>query len=192
MDDGTVGSENGVTSDMANGRSRTPPYNPEYCFGCGEPSSAIWSGSGCSVGVCSTCAMDVLPAMIADAVDLEHESLWDRLKGIRRQVSERLAWALKDTTIDAHLGHLQAALRWAVGNEYLRKMPKMHRPKRVKGKKFARGRALVGEEYERMLKACKTIRPYDYAVWQRFIEGLWLSGLRLEESLTLSLTESGS
>ena len=93
---------------------------------------------------------------------------------------------MKDTTIDAHLGHLQAALSWAVGNEYLREMPKMHRPKRVKGRKFARGRAIVKEEYERMLQACETTRPRDFGAWRRYHEGLWLSGLRLEESLALS------
>ena len=93
---------------------------------------------------------------------------------------------MKDTTLDAHLGHLQAALSWAVGNEYLREMPKMHRPKRVKGQKFARGRAIVREEYERMLRACESVRPHDAEVWKRYLKGLWLSGLRLEESLALS------
>ncbi len=93
---------------------------------------------------------------------------------------------MKDTTIDAHLGHLQATLSWAVANEYLREMPKMHRPKRVKGRKFARGRAIVAEEYERMLRACETTRPEDADAWKRYLEGLWLSGLRLEESLALS------
>ena len=99
---------------------------------------------------------------------------------------------MRDTTIDAHLGHLQAALSWAVGNEYLRKMPKMHRPKRVKGQKFARGRAIVEEEFDRMLKACKSVRPHDYQVWQRYIEGLWLSGLRLDESLVVSWDSDSS
>lgn len=93
---------------------------------------------------------------------------------------------MKDTTLDAHLGHLQSALSWAVENEYLREMPKMHRPKRVKGKKFARGRAIVKEEYERMIQACETVRPHDFETWERYLEGLFLSGLRLEESLALS------
>ena len=103
--------------------------------------------------------------------------------------SELRKEGMGDTTIDAHLGHLQAALSWAVGNEYLRTMPHMHRPKRAKGQKFARGRALVLEEYERLLAACELVRPHDYAAWQRFLEGLWLSGLRLEEAITLSWDE---
>jgi integrase len=56
----------------------------------------------------------------------------------------------------------------------------------VKGQKFARGRAIVQEEYERMLQVCETVRPHDFEVWRRYLEALWLSGLRLEESLALS------
>jgi integrase len=97
---------------------------------------------------------------------------------------------MQDTTIDAHLGHLQACLKWAVANSYLRAMPVMHRPKRVKGRRFARGRAIVAEEYERMVQACETVRPHDAEAWKRYLNGLWLSGLRLEESLALSWDES--
>jgi hypothetical protein len=74
--------------------------------------------------------------------------------------SELRKEGMGDTTLDAHLGHLQAVLSCAAGNEHLRTRPQMHRPKRAKGQKFARGRALVAEEYERLLTACEAVRPH--------------------------------
>lgn len=93
---------------------------------------------------------------------------------------------MKDTTLNGHLGHLQAALSWAVSMGMLPKMPAMHRPKRVKGRKLMRGRPVSGEEAERMLAAVPKVRPNDSAAWVHFVGGLWLSGLRLEEGLALS------
>jgi len=93
---------------------------------------------------------------------------------------------MKDTTINGHLGHLRAAFSWAVSMGMLPKVPVMHRPKRVKGRKLMRGRPISGEEFERMLKAVRKVRKHDARVWRRYLRGLWLSGLRLEESLALS------
>ncbi len=63
--------------------------------------------------------------------------------------------------------------------------PHITMPKRAKGKK-GRGRPLAGEEFDRMLDACGKVRPRDAAAWRHYLTGLWLSGLRLEESLALS------
>ena len=49
-----------------------------------------------------------------------------------------------------------------------------------------RGRPITMEEYERLLLAVPKVRPHDTAVWQRYLTGLWLSGLRLEESTVFS------
>ncbi len=49
-----------------------------------------------------------------------------------------------------------------------------------------KGGALVGEQFDRMLLAVPKIRPKDSAEWQRYLTGLWLSGLRLAESIALS------
>ena len=49
-----------------------------------------------------------------------------------------------------------------------------------------RGRPITTEEYERMLKEVPKVRSKDAAVWKYYLKGLWLSGLRLEESLVLS------
>lgn len=42
--------------------------NEGDCFGCGRSADAMWQGSHDSVHVCRTCAVEVLPALIADAV----------------------------------------------------------------------------------------------------------------------------
>lgn len=93
---------------------------------------------------------------------------------------------MKDVSIDAYLAHLQAALSWAVRMGMLPTMPDMHRPKRVKGQTLMRGRPITTEEFERLLAAVPQVRPHDPGVWQRYLTGLWLSGLRLEESTVLS------
>jgi integrase len=92
------------------------------------------------------------------------------------------------------------------------KAPKPEMPKRVKGQSQARSRGVTLEEFERMLEKVpaglvdtgkarryKTEPPKriikhkptepdarQVAEWCRYLRGLWLSGLRLEESLALS------
>ena len=91
----------------------------------------------------------------------------------------------KDTTIAAVLRHVRGALSWGVSVGMLTKVPKINMPKRSKGKKM-KGGALVGEQFDRMLAAVPKVRPHDAPAWQRYLTGLWLSGLRLEESVVLS------
>jgi integrase len=52
-----------------------------------------------------------------------------------------------------------------------------------------RGRPLKEDEFKRMIAAAKDVRPRDWQCWQYYLEGLWLSGLRLEESTVLSWQE---
>jgi len=49
-----------------------------------------------------------------------------------------------------------------------------------------RGRPVLAEEFDRILAAVPKVRPKDTAVWQRYLTGLWWSGLRLEESTIVS------
>ena len=93
---------------------------------------------------------------------------------------------MKETTIAVHLRHLKAALNWAVSMGMLHQKPDIHMPKRAKGRKLMRGRPLSGEEFERMLLAAPKVRPHDAEAWRRYLTGLWLSGLRLEESTLFS------
>ena len=89
---------------------------------------------------------------------------------------------LKESTIACHLRHLKAALRWAEQQGWMGKAPVFNMPAAGKAKE----RPITTEEFERMLAAVPAVRPNDPAVWTRYLNGLWLSGLRLEESLILS------
>ena len=92
---------------------------------------------------------------------------------------------MADTSIAVYLRHLRAGLSWAVSMGMLAKVPELHVPKRARGK-TSRGRPLRLEEAEKMFLVVPKVRPDDAASWQRFLTGLWLSGLRLEEALALS------
>ena len=94
--------------------------------------------------------------------------------------------ALADITIASVLRHLRPALTWAVSMGMLPKVPDMHPPKKVKGQTLMRGRPITAEEFDRMITATPKTRPQDAAAWTHYLTGLWLSGLRLEESLAFS------
>ena len=94
---------------------------------------------------------------------------------------------IKETTIAGHLRHLRAALSWAVRQKMLAEVPLIEKPHRASGiTKSMRGRPITAEEYERMLAVVPDVRKQDAPKWVRFLEGLWLSGLRLGEGLALS------
>ena len=92
---------------------------------------------------------------------------------------------MKDTTLAHHLRHIKAATRWAVKLGLMSKAPAVEMPKRAKGSQ-ARSRPITAEEYERALLTIPKARPQDAAQWERYITGLWLSGLRRSEALALS------
>ena len=93
---------------------------------------------------------------------------------------------ITETSIATHLRHLRAALNWAVQMKLLPVAPRIAMPKRARTRKLMRGRPLSGEEFEAMLTATASARPDDATTWQNYLRGLWLSGLRLNESLILS------
>jgi hypothetical protein len=43
--------------------------NGEYCSICAKPAAAAWHGASV-VAVCGECAIEILPALIADAVEM--------------------------------------------------------------------------------------------------------------------------
>ena len=94
---------------------------------------------------------------------------------------------MSDVTLGATLRHLHAALAWAADEKrgLLSKVPKMDIPEAG----GARARAVAGEEFDRMISAVPKVRPVDSEAWIFYLNGLWLSGLRLEESLILSWDE---
>lgn len=54
-------------------------------------------------------------------------------------------------TIRSYLSHIRAALNWAKKAEMLREVPAIEMPKRVKGHKMMKGRAITAEEFDRMI-----------------------------------------
>lgn len=92
-----------------------------------------------------------------------------------------------EATIHKYLQHLKTALKWAVDQEYIKEVPKFPSQKRkaASKKKHMKGRPVTTEEFERMLAACK------YPSVQHLMKGLWLSGLRLGEALSLTWDQWG-
>ena len=96
---------------------------------------------------------------------------------------------MRDSTIATHLRHLRAALNWAVSMSLIPTVPKLHMPQRPRGQTLMRGRPVTPAEFQQMLSKVIDVRPKDADAWKYHLNGLWLSGLRLDESLRLSWDE---
>lgn len=104
-----------------------------------------------------------------------------------------------ESTIGSYSAHLRAALQWAVDCEWLPGVPKFPKVQRAKTGAKARvmkGRPLTETEFSCFLSVLpKTLSatpdlslPGEHPVemWEFYLRGLWLSGLRLEESIALT------
>ncbi|MEX2310641.1 MAG: tyrosine-type recombinase/integrase [Pirellulales bacterium] len=99
--------------------------------------------------------------------------------------------SLREATVARHLRHLKATARWAHRKGLLPALPVFDMPKRAKGAKVMRGRPVTGEEFERMIaNVAKVVENAAAESWKFFLHGLWTSGLRLTESLTLRWDEA--
>ncbi len=122
----------------------------------------------------------------------------DRLSVYQAKLREA---ELSEATIRSYLSHIKAALAWAVEMKMITAVPTVKMPKRDKGGKVMKGRAITGEEFDRMIAAIpkalkiKEAKADDDAArerksqvvasWDRLLRGLYLSGLRLGEALDL-------
>jgi integrase len=93
---------------------------------------------------------------------------------------------IRPASIAMILRSLKAALRWAESMRFIREAPEIEMPKLTKGDGHMKGRPITGEEFDRMIEAVGKVCGDDREPWQRLITGLWLSGLRLGEALSLS------
>lgn len=84
------------------------------------------------------------------------------------------------TTLAKQLRHIRLMLNWAAKVGYLKVAPKFLMPRDASTS--SKGRALTEAEYKAMLDKAEPS-------WRRLIEGLWLSGMRLEEAIRLSWDE---
>jgi hypothetical protein len=95
---------------------------------------------------------------------------------------------LSEATIESNLAHLKAALNWAKRQGLLVEVPHIDMPGRAKQSKLAKGRAVMLEEFERMLakvsdtlaeqpnRQRKNPRRLDAATvhaWRYHLRGLW-------------------
>lgn len=86
---------------------------------------------------------------------------------------------LADASVRAYWRTLRAALSWAVDQELLTDVPRVRLTRAEKRR--ARSRAVTPEEFAKILQACKAVREQDYTRWQKFLKGLFYSGLRVDE-----------
>lgn len=100
---------------------------------------------------------------------------------------------LSEDTIAKHIRTLKAAIAWARDNRGLTgaatRFPRITQAKKITTSTPAKGRPVTREELERMQSAALRYFEMDRTKarpWQDYLEALWLSGLRLAESLALS------
>jgi integrase len=116
--------------------------------------------------------MGVIPSPSEIDSDFLHSwAAWMRRKGYA------------EATIKSYLGILRAGVNWAAEVGIVATVPRF--PRIDAGGKMG-GRPITGEEFDRMLAAVKKERPRDYPAWRQFLNGLWLSGLRIGEAAVLS------
>ncbi len=87
------------------------------------------------------------------------------------------------TTVGIYSRHLRAALRWAADNELMPEAPKIKVPKSSGSK----GDPVTHEEHGAILAHVEgVVQPSYVDAWRFFLRGLWYSGLRVGEALSLS------
>lgn len=95
-----------------------------------------------------------------------------------------------EATVACHLRHLKAAARWANRQGLLPTLPTFDMPKTAAAAKM-KGRAVTGEEFDRMLDATPGVVGNEAAEgYLRLLRGFWWSGLRLREALGLRWEEA--
>lgn len=106
------------------------------------------------------------------------------------KINDKVKPGLSESSIKSYFAHLKAALRWAERIGLIVKAPAFPKLQRVMAGDIAKGRAISGEEFERMLAAIpKIVGEKKAEEWVRYLRGLWLSGFRIGESLRLSWDE---
>ena len=145
-----------------------------------EHVASLKDGSALKIdGVLNAVERLLNPSKITDLTASAISELQARLRGE----------GLEESTIAGHIRHLKAALRWAHDLGKIQTLPKFPKTRRAKTGSKARvmkGRPLARKEVVAMLRAVpRVVGQRHAAAWRRLINGLHLSGLRLEEALWL-------
>jgi len=89
-------------------------------------------------------------------------------------------------TVKTMMATILAALHWGESQGWIEAVPKIQRVKTSKLRSM-KGRPIAGEEFDRMVSKVSTITGAKVAEsWRFLLRGLWESGLRLDELLSLS------
>ncbi len=143
---------------------------------------------------------EVLPGLAKNTSNLVKTSFnsIERLlnpRCLRDVTAERLSYyqsklreeKLSEHTIRCYLAHLRSSLSWAKSVGMIHQVPKITFPKRAKKLKVMKGRPLALDEFDELLTATAVVVGDDAnELWQRLLDGLWQSGLRLSEAINLS------
>lgn len=106
-------------------------------------------------------------------------------RGKGKKQTKRIAQRT-EASVARHLRHLKVVARWAHRQGLLLKLPTFDMPKKASGASRMKGRPITTEEFERMLTATiKVVGEADAESWKLLLRGLWASGLRLGEALSL-------
>ena len=107
---------------------------------------------------------------------------------LSQYVAKLRALKRSEDTIRGHMIAIGCALRWAESQHLIEKVPVLPEVRKKRGTKTkVKGRNLEFWEFARMLSAVKLeMKPDQVASWRHLLIGLWLSGLRLAEAVTLS------
>ncbi len=108
-----------------------------------------------------------------------------------RYLTEYASWmrknSLSESTIQSHMRHIKTVLRWAIDNRYLPQMPTIPAQPRASKRKMMKGRPITQAEFDKFIQTIPAVVTADHvANYERMARGLWLTGLRLEESMELS------
>ncbi len=97
---------------------------------------------------------------------------------------------LSTSSINSYYRALHAGLGWAESVDLIDKVPRIRRRKQGRKNSAMRSRPITLEEFERMLAVAPKAHPKLHAELQRFMLGLWHSGLRISELNLISWNKS--
>jgi len=107
--------------------------------------------------------------------------------GISKMSAQLDTEGLSPAGIGSMFRHIKAALRWAARKGMIHKVPDIEMPE---GALQCGGRAISGEEFDRLLEAvAKVVKPEFVGGWRHFLRLLWVSGLRIGEAIKLHWTD---
>ncbi len=106
-----------------------------------------------------------------------------------RKPSNKGRKPVSDATVKCYLRHLKVSLNWAQSLGMVASVPPITMPNKRAGGDM-KGRPVTAEEFDRMLASVEAVvGELPATSWTWLLRGLWWSGLRISEALTLHWTD---